>query len=43
MKTLVILCAPSGVGKSTIRELLAARNQTVEETAGLIEDFIKSL
>ena len=27
MKTLVILCAPSGVGKSTIRELLAARNQ----------------
>ena len=27
MKTLVILCAPSGVGKSTIRELLAARNK----------------
>lgn len=27
MKTLIILCAPCGVGKSTIRELLAARNQ----------------
>ncbi len=27
MKTLVILCAPSGVGKSTIRELLVERNQ----------------
>ena len=27
MKTLIILCAPCGVGKSTIRELIAQRNQ----------------
>ncbi len=27
MKTLVILCAPCGVGKSTIREMIAERNQ----------------
>ena len=48
MKTLVILCAPCGVGKSTVKEIIAQlfidnTNQTVEETAQLIENFIKNL
>jgi len=27
MKTLIILCAPCGVGKSTVKEIIAERNQ----------------
>jgi len=73
MKTLIILCAPCGVGKSTMKEVLTERktdsddfiksqheysawfkrnkgkfqcfidntNQTLEETAGVIEEFVK--
>ena len=42
MKTLIILCAPCGVGKSTMKDLLAECKQLSDFVCLDTDDFIKS-